>query len=173
MNIWYLYKPDVPALANDRFATQDELDTYLGGFDSPESLYYDGLVSDVDRFSFITDDYRELENSFAGVSKNNGMDYGLSLYPNNQDLAFGYVRLVLPGTSAEEQGVERGMIFSTLDGQNIGTVVSGTGRSLDDQAVATLGQDSYTIGLATVDANNDIVATGETITITKEEYTEN
>ena len=174
MNIWYLYKPDVPPLADDYFNTQDELDSYLNGFDTPEDLFYNGLLSNnVDRFSFITDDYRELENTFAGVSKNNGMDYGLSLYPNNSSLAFGFVRLVLPGTSAEDSGVTRGMLFNTIDGENIGTVATSGGRSLDSRAVELLGQDSYKIGLATLDTNGDIVSTGETITLTKSEYTEN
>ena len=173
MNIWYLYKPNVSNLADDRFASQDELNDFLDNFETPEDLYYTGLVADVDRFSFITDDYRELENSFAGVTLNNGLDYALSLNPNDESLAFGIVRLVLPGTSADEEGVERGMLFNTIDGETLGTVASGGGRSLDNRSRELLAQDTYTIGLAEIDADNNIVPTGESITLTKEEYTEN
>ena len=69
MQLYYLYKPDVPELANDFFESRDERNDFLNSFDTPESFFYNGLVAPVDRFSFITDDYRELERSFAGISK--------------------------------------------------------------------------------------------------------
>lgn len=169
MNIWYLYKPNVPDLANGRFASNDEYANYLASFDTPESLFYDGLVADIDRFSFITADYRELENSFAGVTLNNGMDFGLFLAPNDPTSVFGAVRYVLPNTSADEEGVMRGMLFNTIDGEPL----SANGNRLDARSRELLNQNTYTIGLATLNQEGDLISTEEEITLVKEEYTEN
>ena len=39
MNAVYLYKSDIPNLANDRFTNNAEYADYLDGFDSPEELF--------------------------------------------------------------------------------------------------------------------------------------
>ncbi|WP_031425786.1 S41 family peptidase [Flavimarina sp. Hel_I_48] len=165
MNIWYLYKPNVPALADDRFANQEELDAYLNGFETPELLFYEGVKAPepLDRFSIITPDYRELERSFAGVSLNNGMDFGLGRISDGSNQLVGFVRYVLPNTSAEAQGVERGMLFTQIDGNPL---------TLDNYR-ELLAQTSYEITVADINSNNEITETGQTISLTKEEYTEN
>ncbi|MGB5941485.1 MAG: S41 family peptidase [Leeuwenhoekiella sp.] len=168
MNVWYLYKPQVPALANDRFSTQQELNEFLNNFSSPESFYFDGLVIDEDRFSFIVDDYRVLEDQFAGVSKNNGMNFGLVLASSNSNSVLGFVRYVLPNTSASENNVERGLLFNSVNGVDM-FVVDG---SLNEEAGAQLAMDTYTITVATV-INGEVIETGEEITLTKVEYTSN
>lgn len=164
MNIWYLYKPDVAVLADDRFADQDALNKYLGGFESPEKLFYDGVKAPkpLDRFSIITSDYRELEKSFAGVSLSNGMDYGLALLQEGSDRVVGFVHYVLPNTSAEAQGVERGMLFTEIDGTPLTTT----------NYIELLASTKYTIAVAEITADG-IVKTGQTISLTKQEYTEN
>jgi C-terminal processing protease CtpA/Prc len=164
MNIWYLYKPNVPVLADDRFANKKELNQYLSGFETPEDLFYNGVTASnsLDRFSFITDDYRELENSFAGVSLSNGMDYGLALLAENSDRVVGFVHYVLPNTSAEAQGLERGMLFTEIDGTPL------TITNYSELLSAT----NYTITVAEITPDG-IVETGQTIELTKQEYTEN
>lgn len=161
MNIWYLYKPDVPDLANDRFASQNELDEFLGTFSTPEDLF-DALNAPQDRFSFIVDDYRVLEASLAGISLSHGMEYGLIFFPGSQTNVFGYVRYVLPNSDAAQKGVERGMIFSTIDGAQITNENFTLLRELN----------AYEIGLATFDGTN-ISPTGQTIALVKSEITEN
>ena len=44
MNNIYLYKANIPQLADNYFATQSELDNFLLTYDTPETLFYDGLV---------------------------------------------------------------------------------------------------------------------------------
>ncbi len=163
MNIWYLYKPNVPDLANDRFATQEELDAFLNTFSSPEDLFYNGLVDEnVDRFSFIVEDFRVLEAALAGISLSNGMEFGLILYPNSQTNVFGYVRYVIPNSDAANKGLERGVIFNTINGAQITVDNFGLLNSLT----------SYDIGLATFDGVT-ITPNGETISLTKTELVEN
>lgn len=164
LNVFYLYKDDVPDLANTRFANDLERSAYVNGFESPESLFDNLLFQPgvVDRFSFLVDDYIELEQLFAGVTKNNGMEYGLVFYPDSEENIFGYVRYVLPGTDAAAKGLSRGIVFNTVDGVQI----------TESNFSSLFSGDTYTIGLATYDGT-DITPTGEEITLTKEEYTEN
>lgn len=161
LNFFYLYKADTPELANDAFATQGDLDAFLSTFASPEALF-DFLQSPQDRFSLLVDDYIALENALSGVTLNNGMEYGLVRYPDGSGNVFGYVRYVLPNTDAEIKGVSRGMIFNTVDG----TQITETNFS------SLFEPNTYTIGLATFDGTN-ITPTGDSIELTKAEYTEN
>jgi carboxyl-terminal processing protease len=161
LNYFYLYKADTPELANDNFANQGELNTFLNSFETPESLF-SFLKSPQDRFSLLVANYNELEDALNGVSLNNGMEFGLVYYPNNSSNIFGYVRYVLPGTDAESKNLERGMIFNSIDGQQLtNTNFSGL-----------LSLNSYEIGLATFDGTA-ITPTGESIALVKQQYTEN
>jgi C-terminal processing protease CtpA/Prc len=162
MNEIYLYKSDVPVLADDFFESQTEKNDFLDNFETPEDLFYDGLVAPQDRFSFIVDDYVELENLFSGVSTTTGMSYGLVRYCNGCSDVFGYVRLVLPNTSADEQGVQRGMVFNRVDGQQL----------TDSNFGTLLAPNTFTIGLATLEGN-EITPLDQTITLTKREYVKN
>jgi carboxyl-terminal processing protease len=161
MNIWYLYKPDVPDLANDRFASQNERNEFIGTFSSPENLF-EALNAPQDRFSFIVSDYRELEAALAGISLSNGMEYGLVFYPGSDTNVFGFVRYVIPNSDAAQKGVERGMIFSTINGAQL------TNQNFNLLRELT----SYEIGLATFDGTN-ITPTGQTINLNKSELVEN
>ena len=161
LNYFYLYKADTPELANDNFANQGELNTFLNSFQTPESLF-SFLKSPQDRFSLLVANYNELEDALNGVSLNNGMEFGLVYYPNNSSNVFGYVRYVLPGTDAESKNLERGMIFNSIDGQQL----------TETNFSELLSLNSYEIGLATFDGTA-ITPTGESIALVKQEYTEN
>jgi len=161
LNFFYLYKADSPELANDAFANQNELDDFLNSFASPENLF-DYLKSPQDRFSILVDDYIELENALSGITKNHGMEFGLIFYPDGSNNVFGYARYILPGTDAENKGLERGIIFNTIDGQQINDTNFGN----------LLAPDTYTIGLATLEGES-IIPNGESVELVKQEYTEN
>ncbi|WP_108809464.1 S41 family peptidase [Aquimarina spinulae] len=172
LNLYYLYKADVPDLANNRFPSNQEYTQFLEGFSTPEAIFAElkskqtvlvnGEQVEVDQFSWIVDDYVALEQAFDGITKNNGMEYGLVRYPNDQSLVFGYVRYVLPGTDAEAKGIKRGDIFNTVNGTQMN----------DQNFRQLLSPDSYTIGLATFDGTN-VTATGTSVSLTKVQYTEN
>lgn len=160
LNFFYLYKADTPELADDAFATNDEFIAFLNTFSSPEN-FFDFLKSPQDRFSLLVSDFTELENALAGITINNGMEFGLIFYPDNSGNVFGYVRYILPNSDAESKGLQRGIIFNTIDGQQIN----------EDNFSGLLSPDTYTIGLATFDGQN-ITPTGESVELTKSEFTE-
>lgn len=161
LNFFYLYKADTPELADDVFANQGELNDFLNNYDTPEALF-SYLQSPQDRFSFLVSDYVSLENALNGITLNNGMEFGLILYPDNSGNVFGYVRYILPNSSASSTNLQRGDIFNTVNGQQI------TESNFND----LLSQDSYTIGLAEYDGTN-VTSTGESVSLTKQQYTEN
>lgn len=172
MNAFYVYKADVADLANDRFSSNQEYGDFLNSFSSPEAIF-EGLRTQetvtigseqikVDDFSFMVDDYIALEQALDGITRNNGMEFGLARYPNNASNVFGYVRYILPGTDAETKEIERGVIFNTIDGTQI----------TEQNFRQLLAPDTYTIGLATFDGN-DVTPTGASISLSKIQYTEN
>ncbi len=171
MNLYYLYKDNVPDLANDRFSNIELLD-YLDGFTSPENLF-DNLLYDpenVDEFSFLVDDYLALEQFLGGTSVSDGMDFDLRLVPGSNTDVFGFVRYILPNTSAQDQGLERGDIFYSINGAPL---------TLNNY-LDIYNSSNYTIGLGTYDNNgtpetddDTIIPGAESVTLTKAAYTEN
>lgn len=161
LNYYYLYKADTPELANDAFASDGARNNFLNGFDSPESLF-DYLLSNQDRFSQLYSDYTVIENALGGVILSNGMEYGLVYYPDNSRKVFGYVRYVLPNTDAQNEGLQRGDFFTTVDGVQID----------ENNYVELLSKDNYTIGLANFDGAT-FQPTGVTASLNKMEYDEN
>ena len=162
MNEIYLYKADVPELADGFFESRADRNDYLDNFSSPEDLFDNGLTAPQDKFSFLVDDYVELENLFSGISTTTGMSYGLVRYCEGCSEVLGYVRLVLPNTSADEQGIKRGMIFTRVDGQQLTTTNYSN----------LLAQNTFTINLASLDGNQ-ITSLDQTFTLTKREYVKN
>ncbi len=117
----YLWYDDVDKLGSGYFDDTDAYYEYLNGFGTDfESLFYDLLYEygTVDKWSWIVDDYVALENSFAGISKSMGYDFGLVRISGSNDI-FGYVRYVLPDSPAEGAGLQRGDLFTKVNGQQL------------------------------------------------------
>ncbi len=166
LNAYYLWQPDIADLSDTRFSSQLQLNDYLRGFAAPEELFY-SLLNDyprVDRFSWIVDDYIALENSLNGINLSNGMEFGLVRFTNNPFNVFGYVRYVLPGSDAALQGIERGMLFTSVDGVAL--------NELNYQSLLFSNATSYTITLADYNGGNP-VANSITYTLTKSQIQEN
>ncbi|HEY9185401.1 MAG TPA: S41 family peptidase [Salegentibacter sp.] len=161
MNDIYLYKEQVPSLANNYFASKAERDDYLAGFNDPENLF-DALTYSQDRFSFITDDYKALEERFDGVSSSTaGMDFGLGRISNSNNV-FGYIRYVIPGTSADTENLERGMIFTEVNGQAL-TV---------NNYSSLLEANTMEINIGKIE-DGKLILSDKTVQLSRTEYTEN
>ena len=172
MNSVYLYNANVPDLADDRFITDSDYNNYLDGYSSPETLF-ESLVynrENVDRFSIITSNYFELEQSLSGVAKRSGAEFNFYLVPGSTTEVFGIVRLILPNSNASQTSLTRGQVFNKVNGT---TMTTSNYRSL-------FSSDTYTINLANYNDNNtddisddSISDTAEDITLIKSIYTEN
>ncbi|MCH4823315.1 S41 family peptidase [Gramella lutea] len=160
LNEFYLYKDDVPELEDNYFQNQTEKVAFLKEADSPEDLF-DQLLAPVDRFSFITDDYNSLEDRFDGITGATGIKYGIGRISGTNNV-FGIIRYILPGTSAEEAGLQRGNVFTEIDGQKL---TLNNFSSLIDKS-------SFTINVGIVE-NGQIILSDEEVNLNDENYTEN
>jgi C-terminal processing protease CtpA/Prc len=176
MNIYYLYKDDVPDLADNRFSNNEEYGAYLNSFSEPEDLF-ENLVYNketVDRFSWIVDDYIALEQLFDGIVTSNGMEYQTFKLTSAGNNRYGVVTHVFPNTSAEAQGVKRGDIFYGVNGSQLYY------NSSIDTNYSLLNQDTYTINIGVLNDNDTpetdddfVTSSNENITLSKSQFTEN
>jgi C-terminal processing protease CtpA/Prc len=172
LNSVYLYKSDVPDLANDRFSSNEEYSEYLSDFETPEELFESliYLPDDVDRFSRLFSNYFDFQNQQQGITLTNGLEFNLYLVPGSETEVFGAITLVLNNSVADNLGLERGQIFRAVDG------VALTTSNLN----ALLNQESYTLNFADYDNNgtnsaedDSVTINGESISLTAAQYTEN
>lgn len=163
MNLYYLWQGDVPDLADDRFANQRQLNTFLEGFDEPTTLFNALRVdTSIDRFSVIYSDYSVLEGVLSGNTLNNGMDFALRYKTGSNTDIYGWVRYIIPNSDAATKPIQRGTIFYAINGTPL-TV---------DNYRSLLANDTYTINLADYDGGN-ITPNGQTVSLTKTALAEN
>lgn len=172
MNTFYLYKDDVPNLANDRFSTNQDYTNFLNSFSSPENLF-ESLIYErqsVDRFSWIVDDYIALEQFFDGISTSNGMEFGTFRFSSTDTKIYGYVRYVLPNSSATAQGVKRGDVFYGVNGTQLTTA---NWRTLLSPLNYTINLGNYNDNGTPETSDDSIDTSTKSIALTKAQYTEN
>jgi len=164
LNLYYLWQADVPNLADTRFATQADLNTFLKGYSKPEDLF-DALRVDksIDRFSWIVSDYRELEGMLQGTTKNDGVDFGLYLKSSGSDQIFGWVRYIIPNSDASGKNISRGDLFYGVNGVQL---------TVSNYQTLLLNSENYTLNLADYN-NGQITPNGKSVTLTKTELSEN
>ena len=170
MNLWYFWQDDVDDLADDRFSTDEEYTAFLEQEEDPETFFFDYLTYSEDRFSFLSDDYVELTQNLSGLSRSNGVEFGLTYFDDNDnnmlddnEEIFGYVRYIIPNSDASGKDIARGDVFTGVDGQ---TLTGGNYVSLLFGDNAT-----YTLNMADV-INNEVTPNGEEVSLTKEEELE-
>ena len=143
LNYWYYWQETVPNLSDTKVNNPTSYEAFLDK-DEPTD-FFNSLKHPDDRFSWIQDDYEELENLLQGVELSNGMEFGLFVECNNTDV-FGYVRYVQKNSDAEAKGITRGMFFNTIDNTRLNR----------DNYRDLLYSDtnSYSIGTANLDYDN-------------------
>ena len=159
MNIWYFWQADVPDLADSRFTSDAEYTEFLQSESDPADFFDNKLRFSEDRFSFYNDDYKELTNNLSGISRSNGVEYGLFVFQGSDDI-YGYVRYIIPNSDASTKDISRGELFTGVDGQtlnrnNYRDLLSGE-------------NDTYTLNMADI-ADGVITPNGKEVTLTKEE----
>ncbi len=163
MNFWYFWQDEVPDLADDRFENTNEgreaYTSFLASEENPAD-FFDGKLKFIqDRFSFYNSDYRELTNSLAGISRSNGVQFGLVRFADRQNL-FGYVRYILPNSDGATKDIQRGDLFTGVDGQSL---------TEDNYINLLFGDNStYTLNMATF-VNGEVTPNDREVELTKQE----
>lgn len=157
MNDWYFWQADVNDLADDRFSTEAQYTEFLKAYEDPESFYYDILLYGDDRFSFLNEDYKELVNNLSGVSKSNGLEFNLRLLSDGYTV-FGYVIYIVPDSDASTKDIQRGELFTRVDGVQL---------NLDNYYDLLFGDNNtYNLGMAYI-SDNTIYDDTKTVQLTK------
>jgi C-terminal processing protease CtpA/Prc len=115
MNYWYYWQSDVTELGDNYL---DDNPNFLQDFTDSEALFESFRHPD-DDFSFFIDDYEEYQNEQDGIYAALGLNYGFVRFDPQSAEVFGYVRYVIPGSPADEAGLERLDLFSKVDGTTI------------------------------------------------------
>ncbi|WP_299536219.1 S41 family peptidase [Ulvibacterium sp.] len=163
MNFWYFWQAEVPNLADDAFALDSEgsrlYTEFLASEDNPTDFFNRQLLFNQDRFSFLAEDYETLTRSLAGISRSNGLEFGLVSLSDNNEI-FGYVRYIVPNSNASTKDISRGDIFTGVDGQTLNN---------DNYTDLLFGEnDTYTLNMA--DINGAVVTPNDReVTLTKQE----
>ena len=160
LNYFYLWYENVHDLSDDRFANSIQKRDFLIPYDDHEELFYDLLYTPTDRFSWIVDDYEELEKLFQGITTSMGFKY--TLINLTGDNLTGVVKYVIDDSPAYHAGIKRGDLFTKVDGFFI--TVSNYRDLLYEKS-------SYTLTMASLD--NGILHETGSISLTAEEVHEN
>jgi len=174
LNLYYLWQADVPNLSDNRFANQEELNTFLSGYPVHEDLFESLLYKPVslfpepgqavDRFSWIVDDYLELEGALQGTTNNNGVEFGLSYKSSGSSELIGWVRYIIPNSDASTKNIKRGDVFYG---------VNGTQLTLSNYQALLFGSNNdYTLNLADINGGA-FTPNGKSVALTKTVLEEN
>ncbi|MEZ2415683.1 S41 family peptidase [Muriicola sp. E247] len=157
-NYWYFWQDDVPNLADDRFASDEEYTAFLESDADAGDFFDNQLRFTEDRFTFYSPDYEEFTKILSGITKNNGLNFGLILLEG--DLLVGYVRYIIPDSDAASKQIFRGNYFTEVDGQRLDT---------NNYIDLLFGEnDTYTLSMADY-VNDEFTPNGLEVMLTKEE----
>ncbi|MDC1081257.1 S41 family peptidase [Flavobacteriaceae bacterium] len=166
LNQYYFWQEEVENLADSKKNDALKYKSYLEEIADP-SDFFDSLKHPEDRFSWIDDNYVNLENQLAGISSSNGMKFYVTRQCSGCDELVAVVTYVLPGSDAAQKGIERGDLITAVNGEDLDTT----------NYVNLLYGDSmsYTVGLAEYNtASDSFDDLGESVTLDKvENFQEN
>jgi len=157
MNFWYFWQADVPLLDDNQLNNAESYTDLLESQPDPES-FYESIQFIEDRFSFLRTEYSVLVDDLNGISKSNGLEFGLVPIGDSGDL-LGYVRYIIPESDAADKDISRGELFIGVNGVTL---------NLSNYRELLFGlDDTYTLNMADINGTA-ITPNGKSVTLTKE-----
>ena len=157
LNQYYYWQEEVPALSDDKKNDVKAYAQYINQNPEPEE-FFESLKHENDRFSWIQDDYVELENTLQGVYATNGVEFGLLRACQNCNEIVGFVKYILVDSDAEGKNIQRGDLF---------TGVNGTVLNVDNYRNLLFGEElTYSLNMAEVN-DGTLVNNGVVVELTK------
>lgn len=160
---YYLWNHQVPNLISATLQDTNNLNLMLNKYSDPQKLFNSLLYKPdtIDKWSFLVDDYKIIDNWISGTSTTTGFDFMLAHITNTDNL-FGFVRYVYKNSPAEKAGLKRGDIFMTVDNQQL---------TVSNYQTLLFNNSGYTLGFATI-ANHAITPNNRTMALTAVEMQE-
>ncbi len=171
MNTYYLWQDEIADLDDQRFSSDEGLFSYLETYENPgflfESLKHQPEI--VDKWSWIVNDYLELEAYFNGIRKTSGAKIKLYLTNEQSTDVYGIVTYVIPNSDAANKPIARGNVFNSVNGTKLNT--SNYNSLLNSNSSFTLNLGTYSFNTSTQTVV--IQPTGVSVTLNSGEYAEN
>ena len=169
LNQYYYWQESVGNLSDNKKESESDYAYFLSQNPDPET-FFNSLLHPDDNFSWIVDDYVDLENMLQGIDISDGMEFGLYVECNDNNI-FGFVRYVQKDSNAESKGVKRGMVFSSINGIRL------TRDNYRDLLFNDI-DNSYTIRFSEISYNQNnqcanIIPGEEDLTLTKSRIVKN
>jgi carboxyl-terminal processing protease len=151
MDDWYYWNSTLPATQPSKTMTPD--------------AYFESLLNDADRFSWIQDNYQELLNSLKGVSQEAGYEFVLYKESETSDNVIAQVVYIKPNSPAAGTSLKRGDVITLVNNQQI---------TVDNyrQVLADL-EEQHTITFEALDVASESFGEPQTVTLNVVEYSEN
>jgi C-terminal processing protease CtpA/Prc len=161
---YYLWADQVPNLAATKFPDNNSLNAFLNTYTDPNKLFTSLLYNygTIDKWSFIVDDSKIIDNWIQGISETMGFDFMLARFGAANDV-FGFVRYVYKGSPAEKAGIKRGDLFMKVDGTQL---------TVDNYQTLLFTKVTYTLSMAAI-SDRTISLNGNTVTMTAIQMQEN
>jgi C-terminal processing protease CtpA/Prc len=150
MQAWYYWEDQLPSSPDKNLAPPD---------------FFESLLADEDRFSWIQEDYEELLNSLQGINKEAGFEFTLYRESEGSNNLFGQIVYIKPSSPAATAGLHRGDIFAKIDGQQL---------TINNYQEVLGGLDEpYTLSYKELDVEAETFGTEKTVSLTPVQYSEN
>lgn len=159
LNEYYYWQEEVELLSDDVAQFGGAYSKFISSNSNPED-FFSLLKHPDDQFSFLYNDYRELENSFEGVTSTRGVEFGLLYACRNCNELIGYVKYILEGSNAVEKNIKRGDLFIGVNGTTL-TASNYRGLLFGNQP-------SITLNMAAI-VNGNIVQSTKEVELFKQE----
>jgi carboxyl-terminal processing protease len=158
LSTYYLWEDKISAFHNTKYDNEDSLNVFLNKYSKPEDLFYSLLYDygTIDKWSFIVDDSKEIDNWIAGISESVGADFMLYYLSEGSNDLIGVIRYVLKGSPAEKAGLKRGDLFLKINDQQL---------TVSNYQTLLYTMKNVTVGLASYNGSS-FVSNGKTVSVT-------
>jgi len=162
---YYLWVDQVPNLIVTKYTVKDSLNAFLNTFTDPNVLFTSLLYKykTIDKWSFIVDDSKIIDNWIQGISETMGFDFMLARFGTTSNV-FGFVRYVYKGSPAEKAGLKRGDLFMKVNDQQL---------TVTNYSTLLFNVLTYKLSLASISSANVISLNGKTVSMTAIQMQEN
>ena len=120
LNNYYYWQGSVDNLSDNMVKDPIGYNKFISSNTNPNSFFY-SLKHPDDRFSFIQEDYRELENTLQGVFSTFGVEFGLLRACLNCNDLIGFIKFIYKDSNADDKNIQRGDIFIGVNGNSLTT----------------------------------------------------
>lgn len=158
LNEYYYWQESVELLSDEISSEQMSYNNFISSNPNP-NVFFNSLLHPDDKFSFLKQDFRELENTLQGVFSTLGIEFGLLRACENCNDLVGFVKYVHKGSNADGKNIKRGDIFVGVNGSRL--------KATNYQSLLFGEQESILLDMAKIQ-NGEILRTNTNVELKRE-----